>query len=209
MRPCRHGWGKMERNHVIYGEKVNKVVSRKYNYVFNKETGFSMRWGESKDQDSFWGPLPELADISISNRCNNNGPFCYRNSTPDGSLMSIEDYEKILEQLPTTFQVALGGGEPTLHPEFTDILELAREYDIVPNYTTNGNNLTPEILEASKKHCGAVAVSWYRGALTALRKMVEHAIKTNIPFIVTPDSVSEAIGFIQNPDFMWLISSKT
>ncbi|MBD3159008.1 MAG: radical SAM protein [Candidatus Lokiarchaeota archaeon] len=201
MRAHRHGWGKMEEIHVIHGEKINKVVSKKYNFIFDKETGFSMRWGETRDQDPFWGPLPELADISISNRCNNNCPFCYRNSTPDGPLISIEEYEMILEQLPTTFQVALGGGEPTLHPDFIDILELTREYDIVPNYTTNGNNLTPEILEASKKHCGAVAVSWYPGALTALRKMVEYGIKTNIHFIVTPDSISEAIGFIQNPDF--------
>jgi hypothetical protein len=34
------------------------------------------------------------------------------------------------------FEVAFGGGEPTLHPDFLPILETAKNYGITPNFTT-------------------------------------------------------------------------
>jgi MoaA/NifB/PqqE/SkfB family radical SAM enzyme len=78
--------------------------------------------------------------------------------------MSIRDYYKIMNQvkdLPVN-QVALGGGNPNQHPNFCEILRITREeYGIVPSYTTNGRGLTQDVIESSRKYCGAVAVSAY------------------------------------------------
>ena len=54
---------------IMRSEDVCGVKAPGYNYIFRKSDGFAMRWGKTKDEDPFWGPAPELADISISNRC--------------------------------------------------------------------------------------------------------------------------------------------
>lgn len=59
------------------------------------------------------------------------------------------------------FQIAIGSiGEPTLHPELPRFLETVFNTGVVPNYTTNGIYLSPELLEATKNFCGGVAVSY-------------------------------------------------
>ncbi|MHA1769397.1 MAG: radical SAM/SPASM domain-containing protein [Candidatus Thorarchaeota archaeon] len=141
-------------------------------------------------------PTPELIDIAISNRCNQNCYFCYRNSTPTGPLMSMNDFKFLIDQLNGTFQVAIGGGEPTQHPDFISMLEYASDSGIVPNYTTNGTNLTDEVLNASKRHCGAVAVSWNKDSHESIRKLVNEGIKTNIHFVVMQHTINEALRLI-------------
>jgi organic radical activating enzyme len=97
------------------------------------------------------------------------------------------------------FQVALGGGEPTSHPEFVEVLKAFHELGIEPNYTTNGMWATniefkidePEIelLSATQKYCGGVAVSCH----PHLKSYWEHAallyhaykIKLNFHIIIS------------------------
>lgn len=184
---------------VLKSDNVYRVSAPGYNYIFRKSDGFAMRWGKTRDEDPFWGPAPELADISISNRCSNGCSFCYRDSIPDGPLMSIDDFRFVMLQLPATFQLALGGGEPTEHPDIIEFLKIAREYGKVPNYTTNGMKLTDEIIEATKKYCGAVAVSWSNNALEAVDKFVRNGIKTNIHFILSPSSIQQGIELLESP----------
>lgn len=185
---------------VLSGDNVCGVHTREYHYLFRKSDGFSLRWGKTIDENPFWAPVPELADISISNRCSNCCSFCYRDSQPDGPLMSLDDYEFVMKHLPATFQLALGGGEPTEHPNFIDFLRISRKYGKVPNYTTNGMNLTPEIIESSKHYCGAVAVSWSDYAVSAVRQLVDAGVKTNIHFIMTPDSIKEGIDLLRRKE---------
>jgi organic radical activating enzyme len=75
------------------------------------------------------------------------------------------------------FQIAYGGGEPTLHYQFHDIMRLTREKGISPNYTTNGMFVETEdcekIIETTKKYCEGVAISCH----PHLRKYWELAAK--------------------------------
>jgi organic radical activating enzyme len=61
------------------------------------------------------------------------------------------------------FQIAFGGGEPTSHPEFADLMQSCCKLGITPNYTTNGMWSSTEqagaVLDATVKYCGGVAVS--------------------------------------------------
>jgi len=58
-----------------------------------------------------------------------------------------------------------GGGEPTLHPQFCEILVAFDQLGITPNYTTNGMFITkrPDTIERiiayTRMYCGGVAVS--------------------------------------------------
>ena len=91
-------------------------------------------------------------------------------------------------QLLHVFQVALGGGNPNQHPQFSEILRITRaKYGIVPNYTTNGRGLTEAVVEATGKYCGAVAVSAYP-PYRETGKRLNRAVKrnnANIHFILT------------------------
>lgn len=85
--------------------------------------------------------------------------------------------------------MAIGGhGEPTLHPDFIKVLGTFADLGIVPNYTTNGMHLTPEIIEATKTYSGGVAISCHphleKFWRNAVIKYSEAGIKTNLHIII-------------------------
>ena len=100
---------------------------------------------------------PVLIDLSLNNYCNLTCDFCYMSAKPikSGEHLSMQDFDILLEKMikSRVLQIALGGGEPTLHPQFIEILRKLRvKGNIIPNYTTNGSNLTSEILKATKQY---------------------------------------------------------
>lgn len=105
---------------------------------------------------------PELADIKITDACPYRCEFCYQGSDPEGLHAPLSAIGRIADQLAraNVFEVALGGGEPTLHPDFPEILELFRAVGIVPNFTTrNLAWLKGPHAERILRACGAFAYS--------------------------------------------------
>jgi radical SAM protein with 4Fe4S-binding SPASM domain len=79
--------------------------------------------------------------LSITNRCNLLCRGCYARSDDEPIKdMPLDLAQEIIDRLSDmdVFTVALGGGEPFLHPQLFDIAAYARGADIVPNVTTNG-----------------------------------------------------------------------
>ena len=185
---------------------IKRFTKDHYTAVFNPNSGFFARLEDAGHDEPFWAEHgPELLDIAITNWCDRGCSFCYRKSDAFGSQLSVEDYEEIIRQAQAlhVFQVALGGGNPNQHPEFVEILRLTRQgYGIVPNYTTNGRGLTGPVVEASAKHCGAVAVSAYppyRETREAVELLRSKGVTTNIHFILTSETVDTAIAWLNNP----------
>ena len=196
------------------GLRVNRYKSLGYTTFFNSRTGFSARVPDSGRPEPFWAPHgPELMDISITNWCDKGCVFCYKSSTKHGRHMSLGDYKRVIDEAAEmgTFQVALGGGNPNQHPDFEEILDYTWMKGIVPNYTTNGRGLTGSILEATKRNCGAVAVSAYPPyAETAetLRILADRKIKANVHFILDSDSIDTAIDWLRAPpEFLLTINA--
>jgi hypothetical protein len=107
-------------------------------------------------------PSPELIDVGITNRCSMGCSYCYTNSRPRLRHAPKELVPKLLKGLATPpYQIAIGGGEPTQHPDFIWILEQARKLGTVPNYTTAGLNITNKLIEASNALCGGVALTYH------------------------------------------------
>jgi len=135
-------------------------------------------------------PYPEFYDLSITSVCHGECPWCYQDSRAQGAHADLAIIDEIfagmtLNQRP--FQVALGGGEPTEHPEFVNILRRLRALDIAPNFTTNGMYISPHILRATQEYCDGVAVSAHEHLGVwpdALRAYAEAGIRTNLHFIV-------------------------
>jgi hypothetical protein len=132
--------------------------------AFSPGNGNKMRFNMNAMADSVYekSHAPELVDVKITGFCEKNCKFCYMSSTTSGLHGNFDNIVKIFDMLAEmqVFEVALGGGEPTSHPRFLDILKAARERDIVPNFTTFTRNWldradADEILQAT----GAIGVS--------------------------------------------------
>ncbi len=140
-------------------------VARKdkdYWTVFNRKNGEKVRFSFTSSEQPTKATSPELADIKITDFCPYDCEFCYQDSTLKGKHSKMSDIEKILNELEknNVYEVAFGGGETTLHPNFVEILKLTKEKNIVPNFTTKNLNLlrqsnAKEIIE----NCGAMAFS--------------------------------------------------
>lgn len=106
---------------------------------------------------------PELVDVKITDFCDIGCAYCYQGSTPEGAHAKLDDIRTIARQLfkAGVLEVAIGGGEPTRHPEFPEILEIFASHGIVANFTTRDLSFLDDherarrIMSASK----SVAVS--------------------------------------------------
>lgn len=104
---------------------------------------------------------PSLVDFQITDQCHLDCPHCYADSTSAGEHGRLQDILLGLEQVAEfgAFQVAIGGGEPLLHPQLDQILARCHQLGMVPNLTTSGLNLSNYNLNLIKRYCGAVGVS--------------------------------------------------
>lgn len=126
-------------------DTADRVIARKdpehgFWTVFNMRTGGKVRF--RFDADKSVAPVekasrPELIDVKITNRCPFGCSYCYQSSTPDGKAGLVSNWEiaRVIADLGV-FEVAYGGGEPTLDPRFWDLLRETRKVGVIPNFTT-------------------------------------------------------------------------
>lgn len=200
---------------------------KQYNFVeyFNEHNGTLVRSnvllnGVETDIVPTMRSFPELIDIGIMGTCLASkhgiclaaGVDCYQAAPiKQRANMTFENYLKILKQCTgRTFQIALGGaGDPNKHEEFERILRATKEYRIVPNLTTSGFEITSREVSLIRQFCGAAAVSYYSRldqhdgetnptTISAINKLINAGCTTNIHYILSKESIKEAIRRIQN-----------
>lgn len=95
---------------------------------------------------------PELVDVKITDFCPFGCSYCYQGSTPAGKHAKVEDVATIARELEKrqVWEVALGGGEPTMHPRFLEILQLFHDHNIVPNFTTRSTKWMEDPIRARR-----------------------------------------------------------
>lgn len=198
------------------------IKDNKYHFMsmFNTETGEYVRTdildkhGHSTGKEPFMASYPHLIDVGIMGHCIHGktglcakaGIGCYQSGLlVEKPNMSLENFQSIARQSRGRCnQFALGGrGDPDQHEHFEEILKICRENMIVPNFTTSGFGMTPEIARNCKTYCGAVAVSWYRNEYTynAIQMLLDAGNKTNIHYVLGKNSIDEAIRRLTENDF--------
>ncbi len=188
-----------------------------FNSFFNPRTGEYLRTGLLDESgtdtgvDPFRSSFPHLLDVGIMGHCNHGlsgrcsaaGNYCYQSgATITQPNMQLEDFKLVVDQCKgKVFQFALGGrGDPDQHEHFAEILAYSRENGIVPNMTTSGFQLDREKARLISQYCGASAVSWYRNDYTrlAIDLLLEAGSKVNIHYVLSRQSIDEAIDLIEN-----------
>lgn len=198
------------------------IEDKQYRFktAFDTKTGAYIRtgvldeYGRDTGVDSFMASYPHLIDVGIMGRCTHGktglcakaGIGCYQSGMViEQPNMDVEDFRWIAEQSKGRCnQFALGGrGDPDQHEHFEKILKICCENQLVPNFTTSGYGMNPEIARLCKQYCGAVAVSWYRSAYThsAIQMLLDAGVKTNIHYVLGRNSIDEAIDRLRRNDF--------
>lgn len=89
----------------------------------------------------------QLASVEITQRCNRRCLYC--DQPKSDRDMSLTQFVELLDMLAGegVEAVALGGGEPTLHPDLPALLEAAHERSLRAGLTTNARD--PGLVRAS------------------------------------------------------------
>lgn len=139
---------------------------------------------------------PEFYDVKVTPHCKGHCPYCYQDSNEVPHTENIlEKFQRFFGQFNANempFQIAFGGGEPTSHPQFGELMKKSFDMGIIPNYTTNGmwieEPYANDIIEVTKKWCGGVAVSTHPHLKIfwklAVEKYLENNIFTNLHVII-------------------------
>lgn len=152
-------------------ESSNYTCRKDRNYwtLFSKTTGAKIRFSFHADKIGSMivsepkPKAPELVDVKITDFCPYNCAFCYMNSTLSGKHADKGFLYNLARELgqAKVFEVAIGGGEPTLHPEFKEIVETFKRHGVIVNFTTKNLEWIRNLANALwvKEHVGAIAYS--------------------------------------------------
>lgn len=105
--------------------------------------GDKMRISFNSDSKTTKSSIPELVDLKITDNCNYNCKFCYQSSTKEGKHADFENIKKVISILSNskTMEIAIGGGEPTNHPDLLEILQEIRKKNMLACFTTKNFKL--------------------------------------------------------------------
>lgn len=123
-----------------------------YWLLFQKDSGLTLRVPKVEGQLITRAPSPELIDVKITDHCPVGCEYCYQGSTPDKAHPSLPwGFLELLKTLEPV-ELAIGGGEAVLHPDFGSLL--GNSY--VVNLTTR---LPQKIKPEHWKRLGGVGIS--------------------------------------------------
>jgi MoaA/NifB/PqqE/SkfB family radical SAM enzyme len=103
---------------------------------FSKEKSYSSK-NKLKDFDN----TPKWAYIEITSACSHKCAWCYGEfNLEQWDYMSVSEFETVVDKCLAIgiTQITIGGGEPTEHPDFEEIMSIAcMEFDV--NIATHGD----------------------------------------------------------------------
>lgn len=140
-------------------QSILKHDSTEFEYLFdeNKCPLFKI-FKPLSDRDSLPADClssPSKVYFEITRRCNLKCKYCYNNSHVDFSKeLGKEQIFKLIDDLYNagTFEIRLTGGEPTLHPDFFEIVKYINKKDFFLSLGTNGvwsDELTQEVIKSN------------------------------------------------------------
>ncbi len=122
---------------------------------FMKKSGFreSPHW-KQKPPSTDYLLAPTEVHFSITNRCDQKCSHCYMDSGTDSEdSLDTNEIKAVLDQLneKRVFHIAFGGGEAFLRSDFPEIVDYCSQLGMVPNLTSNGQDIRTEHIDTLKK----------------------------------------------------------
>jgi len=210
-----------------------------------KETGSAMRIAGSKELDlgvfdfgkkilfhpekiaaykNGERPFPTTVEIDLTNRCNHRCSFCFyaehigvEADKPSLKTELIKKRIKEAKELGTRSIGFTGGGEPTLHKDYLELIEFVHGIGLAVGTITNGSAITKQNAERYVKNLEWIRVSMAGGdresyakvqgvdqfelimknieILSNKKEEMKSSLNIGIRTLVTPDNISTLEGF--------------
>lgn len=109
-------------------------VYKNGNTIVNiKEDGTKIRY--VPDVEPAQPLFPESIDMKICNKCEIGCSICHEQSVKDGKLGNLSS--KLLDSLHPYTELAIGGGDPLLHPNLPEFLTFLKKKKVIANITVH------------------------------------------------------------------------
>ena len=118
-------------------------------HFFDRRTGLNILIDEVRPAEKSWSQAPRQVSIALTNVCDLQCAYCYAPKTK--ATLTADQVLAWLVELDEAgcLAVGFGGGEPTLHPQFTEICKrTAQETQLAVTFTTHGHRLTDHLLKS-------------------------------------------------------------
>ena len=156
----------------------------------------------------------------ITFRCNYKCKMCTQEGISKMKELSAKEWDKIFKDIEKNYPdstLIILGGEPTLHKDFTEILERATYHNINKHVVSNGYYIEKFLPVIKKNFCGVTlsidgigethdkirnfkgAFEKAENALKKMKEMNEHLLPEELPlyyninFVMLPDNIDEII----------------
>jgi len=175
--------------------------------------------------------------FELTNRCNENCDFCYSisyNSITGKPRFGQIDKDKCFNVLDTICEygaksIDFSGGEPTLHPNFSEIIRYSKEKGLDTILSTNGSTINNENIRNSiidSVNCVALSIHGvndvhdkikyekgsYMRAINSLEMYLSNNLNVKVNSVLCNENVSnikeigESIGIRDKENLTWKIS---
>ncbi|MFH1841378.1 MAG: radical SAM protein [Candidatus Nealsonbacteria bacterium] len=195
---------------------LKKAITDPKNINFHKQEYLIKKSIGKKKVISY---VPGVFTIYITFRCNFRCAGCQfllqdKDSLQGSSDMKLEDFKWILDHLGKNIHtVILGGGEPTLHPQFSEIVQEVKKRNLKLQMSTNGTFIIQRINDL--KYFDKINVSingldyqtfqrltnttekQFNDVMAGIRLLKEHSISFRISFVFFEENLSEIDKLLQ------------
>lgn len=158
---------------------VAKRVTGKVWVLFNRSNGsrrtINLTPGGKTEAPEPRPDTPNLVDLKITDKCSIGCKFCYQGSTKAGKHATYYHLVQIGNALQKlgVFEVAIGGGEPTEHPEFCNILGCFKRLGLAVNFTTKSTAWIKDDTKFDEVQRAASAWAYSVGSRAELDSYIE------------------------------------
>lgn len=130
---------------------------------------------------------PITVEIDPTNVCNHRCQWCVSVESHTGEVLDLDRLRSLLDELRTAGVLSVvlkGGGEPTVHPGFVELLDAVRASGLACGLITNGSFPRKGSVEKVREAC-----QWVRVSLDAATAATHRAIHGTADFERILDNV--------------------
>jgi len=169
-------------------------------------------------------PFPTTIEIDLTNRCNHRCTFCFYAEhigvEADKPNLDTEIIKKVIQEAKILGTKAIsftGGGEPTLHKDYADIVKHTKNVGLDVGTITNGSAITPRNVNAYFENLQWIRISMAGGdresyqqvqgvdqfdlvlkniiLLSEQKSLQKSNLNIGIRTLVTPNNIDSLIDF--------------
>ena len=138
----------------------NSEQHNTYNNLYNKIA-------KSREEDEIhnininFENITRKVKLDIGKKCNAECFFCYYKSELNSPMKTLDILKKEIDLMKSMRfeEIELSGGEPTVHPDFIEIIKYIDSIGLKASFVTNAFELNSNVLKELKPHLNDILIS--------------------------------------------------